>query len=106
MPTNESYAESQESVKALLGHPITLLGRGTIRQSKARPDRIRAGEAKGRQGRRRSSHLRVARRENLTPLVISASLLIHTSLQGQLRHQVVGNIVAKLAENGEFQCGC
>jgi hypothetical protein len=49
--------------------------------------------------------LRVAERDNMAPLIIGASLLIHSGLPGQLGHQVVGNIVAELAENGEFGGG-
>jgi hypothetical protein len=51
------------------------------------------------------SHLGVAERDNMAPLVIGASLLIHSGLPGQLGYQVAGNIVAKLAENGEFGGG-
>ena len=47
-------------------------------------------------------HLRVAEADDMAPLIKGASLLIDPSLPSQLGHQVVGNVVAKLTDNGEF----
>ena len=50
-------------------------------------------------------HLRVAKTDDVAPLIEGASLLIVARLPSQLRHQVVGNIVAKLTDNAEFERG-
>src|ERR1035441_4886740 len=50
-------------------------------------------------------HLRVAESDDVAPLLVGPGLLIDSSLPSQLRHQVVGNIVAKLTDNTELGRG-
>ena len=40
----------------------------------------------------------------MTPFIEGAGVLRHARFPRQLRHQVIGNIVANLPQNGEF-CG-
>src|SRR2546422_6452236 len=49
--------------------------------------------------------LAIAPADDVAPLLKRAGFLIVPRLPGQLGHQVVGNIVAKLTNNGDFGRG-
>src|SRR5580658_5671748 len=50
-------------------------------------------------------HLSVAETDEVTPLVKGAGLFIVSRLPRQLGHQMIGNVVAELPQNGHFRGG-